>query len=62
MPHSFQNLDEEVAELVVIFPTNAWEYDVLNHFPFATAEAEALAEKARRLHFEAGGFDRHPLP
>src|ERR1044072_1739050 len=24
-PHSFQNLDDEVAELVVIFPTNVWE-------------------------------------
>ena len=35
VPHSFQNLDEEVAELVVIFPTNVWEYDVLDYFPFA---------------------------
>lgn len=34
-PHSFKNLDEEVAELVVIFPTNVWEYDVLDYFPFA---------------------------
>ena len=48
VPHSFQNLDEEVAELVVVFPTNVWEYDVLNHFPFATPEAQALAEEARR--------------
>lgn len=44
VPHSFQNLDEEVAELVVIFPTNVWEYDVLDYFPFATPEAKALAE------------------
>ena len=36
VPHSFQNLDDEVAELVVIFPTNVWEYDVLDYFPFAT--------------------------
>lgn len=28
------NLGEELAELVVIFPTNVWEYDVLNYFPF----------------------------
>lgn len=35
MPHSFQNLDDQVAELVVIFPTNVWEYDVLDYFPFA---------------------------
>lgn len=47
-PHSFQNLDDEVAELVVIFPTNVWEYDVLAHFPFATPEAKALAEEAQR--------------
>ena len=35
VPHSFQNLDDDVAELVVIFPTNVWEYDVLDFFPFA---------------------------
>lgn len=46
VPHSFQNLDDEVAELVVIFPTNVWEYDVLDHFPFSTPEAKALAEGA----------------
>jgi quercetin dioxygenase-like cupin family protein len=48
VPHSFQNLDDEVAELVVIFPTNVWEYDVLDYFPFNTPEAKALAEEARR--------------
>src|SRR6185503_18570707 len=47
VPHSFQNLDDEVAELVVIFPTNVWEYDVLNYFPFSTPEAKALAAEAR---------------
>ena len=46
-PHSFQNLDDEVAELVVIFPTNVWEYDVLDHFPFATPKAKELAEQAK---------------
>ena len=35
VPHSFQNLDDEAAELVVIFPTNIWEYDVLDYFPFS---------------------------
>ncbi len=34
VPHSFKNLGEDVAELVVIFPTNVWEYDVLDYFPF----------------------------
>ncbi len=38
VPHSFQNLDDQVAELVVIFPTNVWEYDVLDYFPFANQE------------------------
>ena len=48
VPHSFQNMDDELAELVVIFPANVWEYDVLDSFPFATPEAEAIAEEARR--------------
>ncbi|MDX1618373.1 MAG: cupin domain-containing protein [Balneolaceae bacterium] len=48
VPHSFQNLDDEVAELVVIFPTNVWEYDVLDYFPFNTPEAKALAEEAKQ--------------
>jgi quercetin dioxygenase-like cupin family protein len=48
VPHSFQNLDDEVAELVVIFPSNVWEYDVLDYFPFSTPEGKALAEEARR--------------
>ena len=41
VPHSFQNLDDEVAELVVIFPTNVWEYDVLDYFPFADHQSGA---------------------
>ena len=47
MPHSFQNLDTEVAELVVIFPSNVWESDVLDVFPFSTPEAKEMAQKAR---------------
>ncbi len=47
VPHSFQNLDEEVAELVVIFPTNVWEYDVLDHFPFSTPRAKALVDSVK---------------
>lgn len=35
VPHSFKNLGDELAELVVIFPTNVWEYDVLDYFPFS---------------------------
>ncbi len=55
VPHSFQNLDDEVAELVVIFPTNVWEYDVLDYFPFATPQAKALAEEARRAKAQRQG-------
>lgn len=48
VPHSFQNLGEDLAELIVIFPTNVWEYDVLNYFPFETPEAKLIAEQAKR--------------
>jgi hypothetical protein len=47
VPHSFQNLGDGLAELVVIFPTNVWEYDVLDYFPFATARAKAIAEESK---------------
>ena len=55
VPHSFQNLDDEVAELVVIFPTNVWEYDVLDYFPFSTPEAKAMAEEAKRAGAQTRG-------
>jgi quercetin dioxygenase-like cupin family protein len=48
VPHCFTNLDSSVAELVVIFPTNVWEYDVVDIFPFNTPEAKAMAEEAKR--------------
>jgi dTDP-4-dehydrorhamnose 3,5-epimerase-like enzyme len=47
VPHSFQNLGDRLAELVVVFPTNVWEYDVLDYFPFATPRAKAIAEEAK---------------
>jgi len=34
VPHAFKNIGEETANLVVIFPTNIWKYDVLDYFPF----------------------------
>lgn len=34
VPHAFKNIGEVTANLVVIFPTNVWEYDVLDFFPF----------------------------
>jgi len=48
VPHSFQNLGNDLAELVVIFPTSVWEYDVLDYFPFATDQAKAIAEEVKR--------------
>lgn len=44
VPHSFRNEGDELAELVVIFPTNVWEYDVLDYFPFANLRTEAVAK------------------
>ena len=29
-----RRMGQDLAELVVIFPTNVWEYDVLDYFPF----------------------------
>jgi quercetin dioxygenase-like cupin family protein len=55
VPHSFQNLDDSVAELVVIFPTNVWEYDVLDYFPFNTPEAKKMAEEARQAKAQTPG-------
>ena len=36
MPHAFKNIGDKTANLVVIFPTNIWKYDVLDYFPFKT--------------------------
>jgi quercetin dioxygenase-like cupin family protein len=47
VPHSFTNLGDGLAELVVIFPTNVWEYDVLDYFPFASERAKQVAASAR---------------
>ena len=40
VPHAFKNVGEKTANLVVIFPTNVWEYDVLDYFPFEEKEEE----------------------
>ena len=41
VPHAFKNIGEKTANLVVIFPTNVWEYDVLDYFPFDEKKGEA---------------------
>ncbi len=48
VPHSFRNEGDKLAELVVIFPTNVWEYDVLDHFPFKNLPAGAGAKSATK--------------
>lgn len=34
VPHAFKNIGKKTANIVVIFPTNIWKYDVLDYFPF----------------------------
>ena len=34
VPHAFKNIGKTTTNLVVIFPTNIWKYDVLDYFPF----------------------------
>ena len=41
VPHAFKNIADKTANLVVIFPTNVWEYDVLDYFPFEEKEGQA---------------------
>ncbi len=42
VPHAFKNIGESTANLVVIFPTNVWEYDVLDYFPFEGIDTTAI--------------------
>lgn len=48
LPHSFMNLGDGLAEVVVIFPTNVWEYDVLDYFPFQNLDLEAVRRAPTR--------------
>jgi quercetin dioxygenase-like cupin family protein len=48
VPHSFMNLGDSLAELVVIFPTSVWEYDVLDHFPFQDIDIDAMRRAPTR--------------
>jgi quercetin dioxygenase-like cupin family protein len=34
VPHAFKNIGDKTVNMVVIFPTNIWKYDVLDYFPF----------------------------
>jgi quercetin dioxygenase-like cupin family protein len=48
VPHSFKNIRDDLAELVVIFPTNVWEYDVLDKWPFEDPRAKAIEEARKK--------------
>ncbi len=47
--------DAQPGHRVVIFPTNVWEYDVLDYFPFNTPEAKAMAAEAKRAKAQSQG-------
>ncbi|MBC7846193.1 MAG: cupin domain-containing protein [Flavobacterium sp.] len=42
VPHAFKNIGKKTANLVVIFPTNVWKYDVVDYFPFDKKENKNL--------------------
>ncbi len=43
MPHAFKNIGKKTANLVVIFPTNVWKYDVLDFFPFKSDTTKSVS-------------------
>lgn len=43
MPHAFKNIGTKTANLVVIFPTNVWKYDVLDYFPFKSDTSKQVS-------------------
>lgn len=44
VPHAFKNIGKKTANLVVIFPTNIWKYDVVDYFPFDKKEKKHSPE------------------
>jgi hypothetical protein len=50
--NSFVNVGDALAELVVIFPSNVWEYDVLDYFPFK--DVDAAKKRAKKIGHEPG--------
>lgn len=45
VPHAFKNIGDKTANMVVIFPTNIWKYDVLDYFPFD--KVDSLSQKSK---------------
>jgi quercetin dioxygenase-like cupin family protein len=49
VPHAFKNIGNKTVNMVVIFPTNIWKYDVLDYFPF---EADSTKSVSRFTQFK----------
>jgi quercetin dioxygenase-like cupin family protein len=47
MPHAFKNIGNKTANLVVVFPTNIWKYDVLDYFPFDKDTTKSVSRFTR---------------
>jgi len=43
VPHAFKNIGNKTANLVVVFPTNVWKYDVLDFFPFKSDTTKSVS-------------------
>jgi len=54
MPHAFKNIGKQTANLVVIFPTNIWKYDVLDFFPFKSDTAKKVSRFSKFKNSLAG--------
>lgn len=48
VPHAFKNIGNKTANLVVIFPTNIWKYDVLDFFPFKDGSTASNFEEVKK--------------
>jgi len=48
VPHAFKNIGNKTANLVVIFPTNIWKYDVLDFFPFKDGSTASSFEEVKK--------------
>ena len=47
VPHAFKNIGSKTVNMVVIFPTNIWKYDVLDYFPFDKDTSKAVSKFTR---------------
>lgn len=47
VPHAFKNIGKKTVNMVVIFPTNIWKYDVLDYFPFDKDSSNAVSRFTR---------------